>query len=156
VNELRPTDFTPFFKELWQKTPFHWQENLAHQVCDGQWPDFIALPTAAGKTACIDIALFALAYQADLLAEKRTAPRRIFLVVDRRVIVEEAYRRADRLRCLLEDPANAGPTVKRVAERLREHGRSGRIAAVVSGLWSLRSHSPDPRCADRQRQSHPA
>ena len=60
MSELKPADFVLFFEELWKKTPFCWQESLARLVCDGQWPDFIALPTAAGKTACIDIALFAL------------------------------------------------------------------------------------------------
>ena len=54
------------------------------------------LPTASGKTACLDIAVFVLAVQADRLRvnQRITAPRRIFFVVDRRVIVDEAYERA--------------------------------------------------------------
>ena len=63
------------------------------------WPEAIALPTASGKTACMDVALFALAFQALRLetGQPITAPRRIFFVVDRRVIVDEAYERARRL-----------------------------------------------------------
>lgn len=124
MSDLKPDDFVSFFEELWHKAPFHWQATLARQVCCADWPAVISLPTAAGKTACIDIALFAVAFQANWRADERTAPRRIFLVVDRRVIVEEAYRRADRLRDLLANATDAAPTMKRVAERLRELGGS--------------------------------
>ena len=89
------------------------------------WPEAIALPTASGKTACIDIAIFALAAQASRLAEKQaiTAPRRIFFVVDRRVIVDEAYERARRLAEKL-DSASEG-ILKAVADNLRQIARGG-------------------------------
>lgn len=45
--------------------PFPWQERVTASVCAGKWPRVIALPTAAGKTACIDIAVFALACHAE-------------------------------------------------------------------------------------------
>ncbi len=94
--------FADFFQALWGYSPFDWQQALAERVMenfDRPWPDAIALPTAAGKTACIDIAVFALAVQASKLATGGvvTAPRRIFFVVDRRIIVDEAYSRAERL-----------------------------------------------------------
>ena len=82
------------------------------------------MPTAAGKTACLDIAVFALAAQASRLARKQaiTAPRRVFLVVDRRVIVDQAYERARLLADHLEK-AQAG-ILKSVADNLRQvaHG----------------------------------
>lgn len=118
---LHASDFDAFFQALWGKAPFSWQRSLAARVLSGgesstspssdpsggsgprlgksAWPDAIALPTASGKTACMDIAVFALAAQARRLdaGQTITAPRRIFFVVDRRVIVDEAYERARRL-----------------------------------------------------------
>jgi CRISPR-associated endonuclease/helicase Cas3 len=87
VADLQMNDFPQFFFHLHGTNPFPWQEALAQTVCTGDWPEVIDLPTASGKTACIDIALFALALRG---AE---APRRIFFVVDRRVVVNEAYLR---------------------------------------------------------------
>jgi CRISPR-associated endonuclease/helicase Cas3 len=86
VTALSGKDFPQFFEELHGKPPFPWQAKLAEQVCAAGWPEVIDLPTASGKTACLDIALFALAV-------KERMPRRIFFVVDRRVIVNEAVLR---------------------------------------------------------------
>ncbi len=97
MNTPTPERFPEFFVALYGYPPFPWQERLADHVCTGNWPECIALPTASGKTACIDIAVFALACQADRSPGERTAPRRIFFVVDRRVIVDEAYERAGAL-----------------------------------------------------------
>ncbi len=114
MDKLGFSDFPAYFQALWDKPPFAWQQALAERVIQGHpapifegvesnstWPQAIALPTAAGKTACLDIAVFALALQAQNMVrgEPVTAPRRIFFVVDRRVIVDEAYERA---RCLAE------------------------------------------------------
>lgn len=114
--------FAEFFRALWGFPPFAWQQALAERVLtnlDAPWPQAIALPTAAGKTACIDIAVFALAAQADRLelGEAITAPRRIFFVVDRRVIVDEAFERARRLAAKLAKPTES--ILQVVADRLR-------------------------------------
>lgn len=63
---LRLADFLTFFRD---------------------WPRVIGLPTASGKNAIIDIAVFALAVRAP------EACRRIGFVVDRRVAVDEASER---------------------------------------------------------------
>lgn len=93
--------FGEFFTAVYGEgvTPFPWQQKLMERVAteDAPWPDCLALPTSAGKTACIDIAIFALACQAEAPPKERTAPRRIFLVVDRRVIVDQAFRHAEKL-----------------------------------------------------------
>ncbi len=127
VTDLTATDFADFFAGSWGYQPFAWQQTLAERVLEhpeSPWPEAIALPTASGKTACLDIAVFALAVQASRMERKQTitAPRRIFFVVDRRVIVDEAYERAKRLAKKL-DEADAG-IVKRVADNLRQiaHG----------------------------------
>ncbi len=101
-TNLNSTHFAEFFAALWGHPPFAWQQALADRVLEREeapWPEAIALPTASGKTACLDIAVFALAAQASRLSRKQTitAPRRIFFVVDRRVIVDEAHKRARRL-----------------------------------------------------------
>jgi CRISPR-associated endonuclease/helicase Cas3 len=122
MGKLTVDDFGDFFRALWDKTPFSWQRELAAQVLtshDMPWPEAIALPTAAGKTACIDIAVFALAVQAHRLlrGEAITAPRRIFFVVDRRVIVDEAFDRAQQLAQALHEARDG--VLATVAEALR-------------------------------------
>lgn len=121
-RELTSKDFEAFFQALWDKTPFPWQTALVERVLGNAsqpWPQAVTLPTASGKTACLDIAVFALAAQASRLTreESITAPRRIFFVVDRRVIVDEAYERA---RALSEKLAQAeSGIIKDIAARLR-------------------------------------
>jgi CRISPR-associated endonuclease/helicase Cas3 len=109
--------FEEFFMALWGKEPFPWQKMLAERVTAGQWPDAIDLPTASGKTACLDIAVYALAAQADKPLKGRTAARRIWFVVDRRIVVDEAFERAQRLAEKLADP-NAAAPIRAVAGRL--------------------------------------
>ena len=146
--ELNHADFASFFAALWgeQARPFAWQSVLAERVLDAShdpaaisargpattgthgsrpWPDAIALPTRAGKTACLDIAVFSLAAQAPRFGSGRamTAPRRIFFVVDRRIIVDEAHDRAGRLARKLE--AAEGGILQTVADRLRRLARGG-------------------------------
>ena len=147
ADELNHIDFAAFFAALWGTKPFAWQSDLAKRVlgasrspaveaadpapasvCGSRpWPDAIALPTGAGKTACLDIAVFALAAQAPRLGSGRpvAAPRRIFFVVDRRIIVDEAYDRAQRLAKKLEEAE--GGILKTVADRLRHVAGGGTI-----------------------------
>lgn len=117
MDELNAEGFAAFFRELWGWEPFAWQTAVARQVLEtGAWPQAIALPTAAGKTACMDIAVYALAASSVV-----GPPRRIFFVVDRRVIVDEAHERARHLANKLRE-AQSGK-LKQVADRLR--GLSG-------------------------------
>ena len=46
--------FASFFRAVWNKEPFPWQERMAVLAMEGRWPGSIGLPTAAGKTALID------------------------------------------------------------------------------------------------------
>lgn len=122
MPELDAAGFVDFFQTLWGKPPFAWQRDLAHRVIENAaapWPEAIALPTAAGKTACMDIAVYALAAQAGRLGDGQpfNAPRRIFFVVDRRVIADEAFERAGALAGKLRDAQDG--IVRKVADCLR-------------------------------------
>jgi CRISPR-associated endonuclease/helicase Cas3 len=87
------------FRAVWGKEPYPWQRRLAQQVCrEGRWPDAVGVPTGAGKTASLDIAVYALAADADCPPPERRAPRRIVMVVDRRTIVDQSFTRAVELR----------------------------------------------------------
>ncbi|MGZ0709610.1 type I-G CRISPR-associated helicase/endonuclease Cas3g [Coraliomargarita sp. W4R53] len=111
--------FPEFFRALHGFDPFPWQINLAEKAVSGQWPDYLAVPTGSGKTACIDIAIYALAAQAALSPTERTVGRRIFFIVNRRVIVDEAYDRSLKIAKRLLSPENEPPAIKAVAERLK-------------------------------------
>lgn len=115
--------FTEYFLALHGREPYSWQKRLASMAVDGNWPAAVDLPTGSGKTACIDIAVFALACQVDRPLQERGAPRRIFFCVNRRVIVDEAYQRSIRIARKLweaEDDASAETVVLRqVAHALR-------------------------------------
>jgi len=115
MNEF-PT-FEKFFDGLWNREPFPWQTMLANRAAKKGWPDAIDLPTASGKTACLDIAVWALAKQAG--EEQRKTPRRIWFVVDRRIVVDEAFERAEKIAARLANK-NAPPAVRAVADRLLE------------------------------------
>ena len=119
---LNADDFPAFFRELCGSDidPFPWQCEFARRLCAGQAPGYVALPTGSGKTACLDAAVFALAVQATLPMEERTQGRRIFFVVNRRVIVDEAYIRAGNL-----------------CKKLREaapDSLAGRVSAALRGI----------------------
>ena len=116
MEPLSVGDFETFFQEVHGYTPFHWQQDLLDAVAaDHRWPEVIDLPTGAGKTACIDVALFALAL--DAVAVDPWCPRRIAMVVDRRVVVDQAARRAHVIARALRQAPN-GSVTARLAERL--------------------------------------
>ena len=150
VTELNATDFAAFFTALWGQPPFAWQKDLARRVVkrvESPWPDAIALPTASGKTACLDIAVFALAAQAARLTRKQviTAPRRIFFVVDRRVIVDEAHERARRLVDTLQSAKDG--ILRSVADNLRQIADDTRpLAAHVlrGGMYRSEAWARNP------------
>ncbi len=108
--------FAEFFRELHGFDPFPWQARLAKQVLQDGWPSPIAVPTAGGKTATLDIALYALA------AGAPQAARRIFFIVDRRVIVDEAAARARRIAGILQERAAEASAIGEVARALKALG----------------------------------
>lgn len=113
-------DFATFFEDVYGHPPLPWQARLARQLVETSvWPELIDLPTASGKTACLDVAIFHLAHCA-LRGEPWKAARRIVFMVDRRIIVDAAYERAEKLVAALESPAT--PVIRAVAEALQTLG----------------------------------
>ena len=118
---LSAADFTPFFHAIHGHSPFPWQQALVDQLDrDDCWPDVLNLPTGAGKTAALDAAVFHLALRVNTPA---AAALRIVLVVDRRLVVDDAYARARRIQRAVaapsQTPAPGRATVEEVARRLQ-------------------------------------
>ena len=114
---LSAADFTAFFREVHGHEPFPWQKRLLeHVATNGEWPGVLDLPTGSGKTAAIDIAVFHLALEADR-GGARHAPVRIAFVVDRRLVVDDAFTRAKKLQDALAAPC--GNVTGRVADALK-------------------------------------
>jgi CRISPR-associated endonuclease/helicase Cas3 len=131
--------FSDFFKALHGFNPFPWQQKLAHLVCNGgDWPA-LNLPTSSGKTAVMDIALFHLALEAGKDPVERRAPRRIFFVVDRRLVVDEAADRAQRIANRLNNSAKNDGILHEVATRLKK------LSATEHPLAVLRLRGGVPR-----------
>ena len=98
---MERSDFAAFFAALNGGCgPFRWQERLLDSLLEnGRWPERIAAPTGAGKTSAIDVHVFAVALTADGCGPR--LPRRLAMVVDRRVLVDDQYQRARALAAAL-------------------------------------------------------
>lgn len=110
---LDASSFVAFYEGIYGYPPFPWQSRLAADILgNGTWPDVLALPTGSGKTCTLDIALFCLA------CDPMRFARRIVMVVDRRVVVDQGAEHAKRLRTALSNPTNE--IVETIANRLRQ------------------------------------
>jgi CRISPR-associated endonuclease/helicase Cas3 len=143
---LSVDDFDAFFAAAHSVRPYRWQQRLLREIVEKGWPDCVASPTGAGKTAVIDIALFHLALELDHATQPRRAPMRIALAVDRRIIVDQAFERAERLRAALTKPKN--PVLRRVADAL---GGAPHIAQLRGGIpreddWAKAPDRPTILC----------
>lgn len=152
--KLTLDDFVDFFKEVNRESrpgqesdlgpdPFPWQRRLMKQVLDGKWPKVIDLPTGTGKTAVLDIAVFAMAARPDI------SPRRIVFVIDRRVVVNQVSYRARRIRDMIKSGRTR--TLLAVKERLSKMSDDDEplgVAALQGGIpidneWA--QHPDQPR-----------
>ncbi len=139
MTTLSTSDFGAFHAAVHGgKQPFAWQQRLLEKiVADKAWPLVLDLPTGAGKTTCIDVALFALALDATNDDEQRWCPRRIAMVVDRRIVVDQVAERGRKLLSALIVSTDA--VVAEVAKRLRSLTRTGEEPL---GVFTLRGGMP--------------
>lgn len=133
--------FSAFYHALNRREPFPWQARLARQVAETEtWPTEVGVPTGLGKTACLDIAVWWLASQAHRPPSLRSAPTRIWWVVNRRLLVDSTTEHANKIAGALSDPtgsglvADAADTVAAVADRLRSLSAS----SIASPLEVIR------------------
>ncbi len=143
--------FDLFYRAINGRDPFPWQARLAEEVARTETWRSVGVQTGLGKTACLDIAVWWLASQADRAPAKRTAPTRIWWVVNRRLLVDSTAEHAERLACLLDgdsgrQPDDASPAVAAVGTRLRSlSATSVKPLQVIRLRGGLTSRTPtDP------------
>ena len=131
------SDFSKFYSEVHStptklRKPFQWQVELAKRVIERGWPKGINMPTASGKTSVIDIAVFHLALEAQKIqnsTEERKAAMRIVFVVDRRLVVDNAFDHAQKLATAIHNPN--GDVTRKVAKLLQGMSYDGNPLHVV-------------------------
>ena len=142
TSDQSAEEFTAFFRDVHGCEPFPWQQRLTTQVLNRRaWPKVVDLPTGTGKTAVLDTAVFAMAVQPE------TTPRRVVFVIDRRIVVDQVYERARRIRKRIE--AADTPVLEYVRDRLRtlSDGKPLGVAALrggipIDGVWTHRPDQP--------------
>ena len=143
--DLGAAHFADFFRAIHGPChgPFPWQQALVDHLAEhDDWPGggVLDLPTGSGKTAALDAAVFHLALRFESPAR---AALRIALVVDRRLVVDDAYERAKKIACRLEKPekvpTDQRPVVAEVARRLKCLAGEGEPPLVP---WRLRGGAP--------------
>ena len=113
MSALTVDGFAEYFQAIHGRPPFPWQQRLLEHVVASGWPSVIDLPTASGKTAALDVAVYSMALTG-------RGPRRVFFVVDRRIVVDAAHERMQKIADALAS-AEQG-ILSEVADRLREMG----------------------------------
>lgn len=76
--------FADFYREKRNRDPFPWMQRLANRFVQGDWPEIIDLPTGSGKSDIVFVWAWAR-------RQNNAFPRRLWMVSDRRVIVDQTY-----------------------------------------------------------------
>lgn len=138
---LSASDFAAFFRAVHGHSPFPWQQKLVDCIADGnEWPGVLDLPTGSGKTAALDAAVFHLALCADAPDK---AALRVAFVVDRRLVVDDAFGRAEKIAGALRDASRG------------DSGSSGVVEEVARRLQRLAGRGSPPLVAQRLRGGVP-
>ena len=143
MSELAAEQFPSFFEQVHGVKPYSWQVRMAEEVLEtGKFPDTVKLPTGSGKTAIVDIAVFALASQPDVF------PRRIVFVIDRRIVVDQVYERVHRIADSIK--RSTTPLLQQVRENLEALSDASnpigctalRGGTHIDGEWRKRIDQP--------------
>jgi CRISPR-associated endonuclease/helicase Cas3 len=94
---MNTLNFDAAFAALTDNPPFPWQSALYQRFITGDFPPSCNLPTGLGKTSVIHIWLLALAHAPN------NVPRRLVYVVNRRTVVDQSTREAEKIRDRLND-----------------------------------------------------
>ena len=112
-------DFDSFMGQVHGHPPFPWQSRVVAEALErGTWPALVDVPTGLGKTSMLDIAVFLLAMSAGGEAPAGLGRRRIYMVVDRRIVVDQAEQHGRLIADALAE-AERGTICWEIAERLR-------------------------------------
>ncbi len=130
MSELTANDFDAYFREVHGHVPYPWQSRLTRRVLSERgWPEVISLPTGTGKTSVLDTALFTLAARPD------ASPRRVIFVIDRRIVVDQVYSRATRIRDqIMRAESGVLARVRRRLGNLTDAQESLGVAALRGGI----------------------
>ncbi|MGJ5591189.1 type I-G CRISPR-associated helicase/endonuclease Cas3g [Micrococcus lylae] len=118
-------EFGSFFAALNDgNRPFGWQQELAEFVIrNGRWPEAIVAPTGSGKSAVLDVHVFAVAVTHAPDWSGPRVPRRLWHVVGRRALVDDMAERAQHHARALSNALTEG-----------EDGVLGRAARILHSL----------------------
>ncbi len=109
-------NFDIAFEALTGHPPFPWQRRLYKECFTrGEFPA-CSLPTGLGKTSVMAVWLLALAASAEDAAFRGRVPRRLAYVVNRRTIVDQATREAEKL----HEKLKSKPELRDVRDRLAQ------------------------------------
>ena len=132
------------------RSPYAWQSELASRLAGDGWPSVIEVPTGLGKTTTIATAVYDLARQCHVrlvgladggVVPRRTAPQRIFHVVNRRSLVDATGDYVSALASAING-ATAGSTLAPVREALTQLlGEGSTVPVVGARIHGATSHT---------------
>lgn len=152
TTPLTSEDFADFFAAVNQGArPYAWQRRLAEQIIrTGRWPQVIGAPTGSGKSAVVDIHVFAVAVTlATANPTNVRVPRRLFHVVGRRALVDDVALRATSIRAHLVSALDGGDddVLHRMATALGSLALEDdplKVAVLRGGIPPQRGWQDDP------------
>lgn len=98
--------FAHWYEERHGYPPFPWQQALAQRIAANDWPEALTAPTGSGKTAVIDVWLWAR-------LQGFRVPRRLVYIIDRRLVVDGVSLYASRLVATLREADRPSVTTMR-------------------------------------------
>ena len=140
-------NFADFYRAINGRAPFPWQARLADEVARNEEWRPVGIQTGLGKTACLDIAVWWLASQAHRPPTQRTAPTRIWWVVNRRLLVDSTAEHAEVIRATLR----LGELASRVNLTDDERKEADRLAAEYPRRLDKQSLAIAATVAERLR-----